>query len=78
MICQMLISLGTFSVAGIPVLSFIFTNSLYSGVFAMAGGLIIVPIVSLLTPKMKKETVDEMFACYDSDVTVKTTKSLGN
>jgi len=78
MICQMLISLGTFSVAGIPVLSFIFTNSLYSGVFAMAGGLIIVPVVSLLTPKMKKETVDEMFACYDSDVTVKTTKSLGN
>ena len=78
MTCQLLISLGVFSVSEIPVLSFIFTNSLYSGVFAMVGGLIIVPVVSLLTPKMKKDTVDEMFSCYNSDVTVKTTRSLGN
>ncbi len=78
MLCQMFISLGAFSVSDIPVLSFIFTNSLYSGVFAMLGGLIIVPVVSLFTPKMKKSRVDEMFTCYDSNVMVKTTKSLGN
>lgn len=78
MICQMLISMGVFSVAGIPVLSTVFTNSLYSGVFAMVGGLIIVPVVSLITPKMNKNTVDAMFSCYGNDVTVKTTKSLGN
>ena len=78
MICQLLISLGAFSVANIPILSFVFTNSLYSGVFAMVGGLIIVPVVSLLTPKMNKDTVEGMFSCYGTDVTVKTTKSLGN
>ena len=78
MICQLLISLGAFSVANIPILSFVFTNSLSSGVFAMVGGLIIVPVVSLLTPKMNKDTVEDMFSCYGTDVTVKTTKSLGN
>ncbi len=78
MICQMFIALGVFSVEGIPVLSFVFTNSLYSGVFAMVGGLIIVPVVSLLTPKMKKDTVDRMFVCFDENVTVRTTRSLGN
>ena len=78
MLCQMLISLGAFSVAEIPVLSFVFTNSLYSGVVAMIGGLVIVPVVSLITPKMDKKRVDAMFSCYDNDVTVKTTKSLGN
>lgn len=78
MMCQMLISMGAFSVANIPVLNFVFTNSLYSGVFAMVGGLVIVPVVSLLTPKMKKDTVEKMFSCYGENVTVKTTKSLGN
>ena len=55
-IVQLLISIKLFSVAEIPVLGFVFTNSLYSGVFAMVGGLILVPIVSLLpknrSPKM--------------------------
>ena len=40
-----------------------------AGAIAMIAGLIIVPIVSVLTPKMKKEEVDEIFACYDEKVT---------
>ncbi|MBR6509300.1 MAG: sodium:solute symporter [Clostridia bacterium] len=47
------------------ILDFIFTNSLYSGVFAMLGGLIIVPIVSLLTAKKKIENIEEKFSCYN-------------
>ncbi len=47
-----------------------------AGAFAMIGGLIVVPIVSLLTPKMNKEYVDEIFTCYDSTVTVKKKYSL--
>ena len=38
------------------------------GAFAMIGGLIIVPVVSLLTPKkykMDAEKVDQLFACYE-------------
>ena len=47
-----------------------------AGAAAMIGGLILVPIVSLLTPKMEKETVDEIFTCYDETVVVHRTSSL--
>ena len=69
MTVQLLISLGAFTVSG-GVLGFVFKNSLHSGVFAMLGGLIIVPIVSLLTGKHKPENTDEIFACYDERVSV--------
>lgn len=35
-----------------------------AGAVAMFAGLIVVPVVSLLTPKMKKEKVENIFACY--------------
>ena len=47
------------------------------GAVAMIGGLIIVPVVSLITPKMKKEKVEPMFTCYDRKVLVKATDALG-
>lgn len=40
------------------------------GAFTMVMGLIIVPIVSLLTPKLKKEDTDRIFSCYDKKVEV--------
>ena len=40
------------------------------GAIAMVGGLIIVPLISLITPKLEKSKVDEMFACYDEKVEV--------
>lgn len=36
------------------------------GAFAMLAGLVIVPVVSLLTPKLKKEKVDDVFSCIDN------------
>lgn len=42
-----------------------------AGAVAMAAGLVIVPVVSLITPKMEKKSVDEIFACYDETVSVK-------
>lgn len=65
---QLCISVGWFSVKGIPVLDFVFKNSLYSGVFAMAGGLILVPVVSLLTKKTLPENVEEKFSGYTEKV----------
>ena len=55
------------------VLAYIFKSSINSGVIAMVGGLIIVPVVSLFTAKQSKEKVDEIFACYDdkTEVSVK-------
>ena len=74
---QLLISMGAFDVSTVPVLSFVFKNSLYSGVFAMVGGLILVPIVSLLTQKTKPANVEEKFACYKRTATVEVIDSLG-
>lgn len=48
-----------------------------AGTIAMVASLIVVPIVSLITPKMKQETVDEIFTCYDQKVTVTEKTSLG-
>ncbi|MCI8331707.1 MAG: sodium:solute symporter [Clostridiales bacterium] len=76
-VVQLLISLNVFSVSG-PVLGFVFRNSLYSGSIAMIGGLILVPLISLITPKLNAKKVDEMFSCYEDTVNVNVKKSLGN
>ena len=76
-IIQLFISLGVLSVSGSRFLSFIFTNSLYSGVIAMVGGLILVPVISLFTQKTKPENVDAIFECYNDKKTVEITDSLG-
>ncbi|MDF2907896.1 MAG: sodium:solute symporter [Herbinix sp.] len=47
-----------------------------AGALAMVAGLIVVPIVSILTPKMDQNKVQEMFSCYDETVTVHTKKSI--
>ena len=47
-----------------------FMNPINCGALAMVGGLVIVPIVSLLTPKMKKDDVDQIFTCYDEKIQV--------
>ena len=41
------------------------------GAFAMLAGLIIVPVVSLISPKPDKKAVDEAFECYNKKVLVK-------
>lgn len=37
-----------------------------AGAIAMAAGLVVVPVVSLITPKLKKEKIDEVFKCYET------------
>lgn len=71
--------------AGIMVLNMlckgIFPELLQSpincGVIAMIGGLILVPVVSWITPKPDQEKVDGIFECYNRKVTVDAKKSLG-
>jgi len=75
-IIQLCISVGWITLNG-GVLGFIFTNSLYSGVFAMVGGLIIVPIVSLFTQKTLPENIEEKFECYNKTVVTNVKDSLG-
>ena len=62
-IVQLLISMKLIAVNG-GFLGFIFKNSLYSGVFAMLAGLVIVPLVSAFTQKWVPKESDEIFGCY--------------
>ena len=47
------------------------------GAIAMMAGLVIVPVVSLITPKPDKTLVDETFACYDKTNVVSQKTALG-
>ena len=47
-----------------------------AGAVTMLAGLVIVPLVSLITPKLSKEKVDGIFSCYDETVTVEKRYSL--
>lgn len=75
-IIQLCISVGWIKLSG-GVLGFIFTNSLYSGVVAMVGGLILVPIISLFTQKTKPKQIEEKFSCYEETVVTNKKDSLG-
>ncbi len=72
--------------AGIMVLNMLARSSfpaiiqspINCGVIAMLGGLVIVPVVSFITPKLKKDETEEMFTCYNRQVTTTAKDSLGN
>ena len=48
-----------------------------SGAIAMLAGLIIVPLVSAITPKPEKKLVDNAFSCYDKETKVTMITALG-
>jgi len=49
-----------------------------AGAMVMVAGLVIVPVVSLLTPKMKQQDVEEIFECYEEKVVVELKESLAD
>jgi len=49
-----------------------------AGAFCMIAGLIIVPVVSLLTPKLPQQHLDQVFSCYDRKVLVTVKDSIGD
>ena len=70
-VVQLLVTFGVIDAASLGTFfGYMFKSSINSGVLAMVGGLILVPLVSLVTPKMKKERVEEIFRCYERTVTV--------
>ena len=48
-----------------------------AGVFCMLAGLVIVPVVSLVTKPPKKEYVEKIFSCYDKKVVVSVKDAIG-
>ena len=60
-IIQLLFMMKVLTLPTSGFIFFVFQNSLYSGVFAMVGGLIIAPIVSLFTKKPDEKTLYNAF-----------------
>ncbi|OUQ76570.1 sodium:solute symporter [Flavonifractor sp. An100] len=48
-----------------------------AGAFCMVAGLILVPLVSLFTPKPDRRLVEESFSCYEEKVLVRQRQALG-
>ncbi len=66
-------------IAALPgCLSTVFKSSIHSGVVAMVGGLIIVPIISSFTKKQDKKELDELFECYEEKTAVAVKDHLKN
>ena len=64
---------------GITVLNMFFhfiASPINAGAVAMVAGLVVVPIVSFITPKMDVNKVDDIFSCYEETVTIPKKKSL--
>ena len=59
-----------------PFFGYIFKSSINSGVVAMLGGLVIVPLVSLITKKPEESIVNSAFSSYERTITVKAKDSL--
>ncbi len=59
-----------------PVSAYFCGSSINAGMLAMVVGLVVVPVVSLLTKKTRPADTDDMFACYDRLVTVPVGTSL--
>ncbi|MBO4988346.1 MAG: sodium:solute symporter [Lachnospiraceae bacterium] len=58
---------------GITVANMFFkfiASPINAGAIAMIAGLIVVPLVSIITPKMNSEQIDAIFMCLDETVTV--------
>ena len=61
-----------------PSFPVLLQSPINAGAFCMIAGLVIVPAVSLFTPKPNKKVVDDAFACYDQKVIVTRSHMLGD
>lgn len=52
------------------VLPALLQSPINAGAFTMLAGLVIVPVVSLLTPRPQETLIDDCFGCYDENITV--------
>ncbi len=60
-----------------PMMAYLFASSIRSGCVAMLGGLILTPLVSLVTPHAPAARTAQIFSCYDDVVTTTIKNDLG-
>ena len=51
-------------------------SAINAGAVAMVAGLVVVPVVSLVTPKPDQKKMGELFSCYEEKVTITKKRSL--
>ena len=74
---KLFVTLGGVDVTGWgAILGYVFKSSINSGVIAMVGGLIIVPVISLFTKKQNESELQKIFSCYEEKVTITKKSSL--
>ena len=73
MTVDMLANLGVLASDTLPAL---LRSPINAGAFCMLVGLVLVPLVSLVTPKPSRALVEDAFSSYEKTVTVKMTTSL--
>ncbi len=61
-----------------PAFPAIMQSPINSGAIAMLAGLLIVPIISAITPSPNKKLVDDAFKCYEEKVTVPLSTALNS
>ena len=76
-VVQLIKSLTGFAFGATFLDEVVFASSIHCGAIAMLSGLIIVPLVSLITRKPDHAQVEKMFSCYDAKVTVPIKETLG-
>ena len=61
-----------------PLFPAVLQSPINAGAFCIIAGLIIVPVVSLFTPRPDRELVDHVFSCYERKVVVTVKDSIGD
>ena len=64
---------------GITVSNMVFkfiASPINAGAFTMVAGLVLVPLVSLVTKKQDEKRIKEIFSCYDETITIEKRYSL--
>ena len=61
-----------------PIFPELLQSPINCGVFCMAAGLVIVPIVSLFTKAPEKSHIAQVFSCYDKKVVVSAKDAIGD
>ena len=61
-----------------PLFPAVLQSPINAGAFCMIAGLIIVPVVSLFTPRPDRELMDHVFSCYERKVVVTVKDSIGD
>jgi len=61
-----------------PLFPSLLQSPINAGAFCMIAGMVITPVVSLLTKKPEKELIEQVFSCYNKTVVVTVKDSIGD